>query len=518
MPRLVHGLLLLLCAATCNLASARKGDELALFKRYYPAALSTADRKEAVLTLEHVLDPGVFAVLYPKLGEKGLEPDVADAIVRVCAGFETAAQQKQVFDTLQSERGEAGKLALLQVLAQARWKDSKGVVPVLLADKSWMVRRRALEALLAGGDPGIVDKVATLCDDPSDAVRFEALDALSAFQSPLVVPRAIAALDHPSRLVRQSAIHALAIVRDKSAVEPLIRRLNKETGLLTLDLAEALAGLTSREFGPEPERWNKWWAEQDKEHYDIPTLEGVAYLRGRRATKTGGSGWEFPNTKPGGTVFPVETPSRQILYVIDCSGSMETLVTERERFEGQKYPDYSRMEIVKTELLREIERLPSTVRFNIIAFATDVNPWKPSLQQASITVKYAAKEWVKGLHALGGASKEGLALVGLPGASSIEKGRTNAFDALELALGVDDLRTADAQYEKVEADTVFFLSDGRPTAGLYVDPDDILREIRKLNALRKVVIHTIGIGEFDSNFMKRLAEQNGPGQFVDLGK
>ena len=37
------------------------------------------------------------------------------------------------------------------------------------------------------------------------------------------------------------------------------------------------------------------------------------------------------------------------------------------------------------------------------------------------------------------------------------------------------------------------------------------------NAAIEVVIHTIAIGEFQKNFMRRLAEQNG-GSFVDLGR
>jgi len=184
---------------------------------------------------------------------------------------------------------------------------------------------------------------------------------------------------------------------------------------------------------------------------------------------------------------------------------MEALVTERERYAGGDYPDFSRMEIVKAELMRVIDRLPANVRFGIIAFATDVMPWKTDLQPANIVVKFAAKEWVKRLHAIGGAAQPSLAIPGLPGANAIEKGRTNTFDALREAL-------------RGEADTVFFLSDGRPTAGPYVEPEDILREVRKLNELRKVVIHTIGIGEFDASFMLRLAQENGPGQFTDLGK
>jgi hypothetical protein len=64
---------------------------------------------------------------------------------------------------------------------------------------------------------------------------------------------------------------------------------------------------------------------------------------------------------------------------------------------------------------------------------------------------------------------------------------------------------------------VFFLSDGRPSHGDYVDPEDILREVRAANKLRKVVLHTIAIGEFQKDFMNRLAEDNG-GVFVDLGR
>jgi hypothetical protein len=320
----------------------------------------------------------------------------------------------------------------------------------------------------------------------------------------LVVPRAIARLDDPSRLVRHSAIRALAVVRGKASVEPLIQRMRKEQGLLLLDLGETLASLTGQEFGPEPERWAHWWSTVPKEGYDIPDVAGVAFLRGNRAAKSGPGGWELPETKPRGKVFPIPTPSLQMVFVIDCSGSMEALARDRAPYEGQEYADFSRMEIVKTELIREIDRLPANVRFNIIAFATDVNPWKADLQQANIVVRFAAKEWVKRLHAIGGAAQPALSLPGLPAANGIEKGRTNSFDALRTAL-------------RGEADTIFFLSDGRPTAGAYVEPEDILREVRKLNELRKVVIHTIGIGEFDSSFMKRLAEQNGPGQFVDLG-
>jgi len=70
---------------------------------------------------------------------------------------------------------------------------------------------------------------------------------------------------------------------------------------------------------------------------------------------------------------------------------------------------------------------------------------------------------------------------------------------------------------EVEVDTIFFLSDGRPSHGHYTDPQDILRAVQEANALRRIVIHTIGIGEYQRGFMQALADQNG-GVFVDLGK
>jgi len=521
MLRVLHGLFLCLLVATGVLAQAQKSEDspLALFKKYFGQYKDTLSRVEAVLTLENVEDPGVFELLYPKLGDKTVEADLVKAVVRVFVSFKTETQRKQVFETLKTEKAESGKVSLLQVITRGKWQDTSGVLPLLLADKSWEVRRHTLHALLAGGDASVAEKVAAMCDDSNDAVRFEALDALTGFKSPLVVPKAIAALNSDSRQVRQSAFRALTLVRHKSAVEPLILRMSKEEGVLILDLAEALANLTGKEFGPKPEEWTKWWAEQSKDTYEIPTPEGIAYLRSKRTAKSGsGSGWEIPKSKVGGEFMHIVTPSRQMIFVIDCSGSMEALVTEKERFEAGNYPDYSRMEIVKTELMRTIDRLEPFVKFNIIAFATKVKPWKDKLQQASITVKSSAKDWVKSLSALGGASKEDLAFVGLTAAAGLDEGKTNTYGALKLALGVNDVRTADASYTKVEPDTVFFLSDGRPTIGDYVDIDDILREIKSLNELRRVVIHTIAIGEFQKDFMQRLAEQNGPGVFVDLGK
>lgn len=155
-----------------------------------------------------------------------------------------------------------------------------------------------------------------------------------------------------------------------------------------------------------------------------------------------------------------------------------------------------------------MQSLEDYVDFNIIAFATGVKAWKKDLVKANVLNKSSAVDWVRKLEAIGGASKEDLAQAGLTGSANLDAGKTNTYGALTSALGAAGRGTKDKNYE-CAIDTIFFLSDGRPTVGEYVEPQDVLREIRESNKLRKVVIHTIAIGEFQKDFMKQLAEETG---------
>jgi hypothetical protein len=170
--------------------------------------------------------------------------------------------------------------------------------------------------------------------------------------------------------------------------------------------------------------------------------------------------------------------------------------------------------VIKTELLKTIRSLEAYVQFNVIAFATEVKPWKKGQVKANPLNKSSADAWVSRLEAIGGDSKSELAAAGLVGAANLEGGKTNTYAALMTALGVEDGKET-RDYE-TEVDTIFFLSDGRPSHGKFVEPSDVLREIRAANQLRKIVIHTITLGEFEKDFMERLAAENG-GTFVDLG-
>jgi hypothetical protein len=324
-----------------------------------------------------------------------------------------------------------------------------------------------------------------------------------------VLGPARAALTDDVWQVRASAIEALGRVRDRDSIPLLVERLAVEEGRLRGDAARALEDLTGRAFGERVELWQRFW-EQNAERYVLPTDAEMAKLRAAQAASAA-------KYQPSERVSfgGIDTPSKRVLFVIDVSGSMERFVVEKDRFESGDYPSFHRIDIVKTELARTIELLEPYVEFNVLAFASDVRSWKKSLVPANVLNKSSAMSWVGRLEAIGGSSKQELAQVGLAGAADLEAGKTNSYAALMAGLGVDE--EGRPRDYKVDLDTIFFLSDGVPSHGKYTVPEDILREVREHNALRKIVIYTIAIGEFQMQFMQELAAENG-GQFVHLGK
>jgi hypothetical protein len=519
-------LVLVLSGLVASAFAAQDEEIVKEFRRYFRKYKDTPTRVEAVLALESNESPLVVAALVEIVD--GAEPDVQRAAVRVLSKFQTRPPVEALLLELESNKRESVRLTLLEATAAGAYAGSAPIVATLLVDKAWTVRRAAVDALARAaaapaptngeGEGGasapaeVVDvpaRILPLCGDSEPAVRCAALDALALLKSPAVVEPARAALVDPVWQVRASAVAALGVVRRRESIEPLLERMAVEEGRLVADIGRALEEITGRGFGQRLESWQQFWA-TFKDRFQIPSDEELAKLREAQARS------REKYSPPGAVSYHgIESPSRRILFVIDVSGSMESEVVEKERFAAGGYPSLLRIDIVKTELLRTIENLEPFVEFNVLAFATDVKSWKKTLVPANVLSKSAALEWVGRLESVGGASKEDLARAGLVGSANLEAGKTNTYAALMAALGVEPGARRD-EYS-VAVDTIFFLSDGRPSHGDYVDTDDILREVRTANSVRKVVIHTIALGEFQKEFMRQLAAENG-GVFVDLGR
>ncbi len=477
------------------------------FKRYFRKYKDTPTRVEAILALEGTESVEVVDVLVPVLGDSVEE--VVLAAVRVLGGFQTRAPAERLLELLEGEKKAERAIGLMRALEFGAYAGARAFLEPWLEHSSWEARRAAATCLAATASDDVSALLVPLCDDREPAVRCAAFDSLARLRSPAVVDRAIEHLDDSSWQARASAIGALTAVRHRDAIEPLIERMAVEEGRLKQDIAEALEAITGKGYGLRLDGWESFW-KQYSTRFEIPTDEELARLRQKQAERRA----EYSGADGAVRYHGVETPSRRIVFVVDISGSMEQEVSDRERYKASDYPSLARMEIVKSELRKSIAGLEPYVRFNILTFGTDVDAWKKKMVAANPLNRSSADTFLERLEPLGGASKSGLAEAGLAASANLEAGKTNTYGALMAALQVEE--GSPSEYS-VDADTVFFLSDGRPSTGRFIDPDEILAAVRRANELRRVVIHTFAIGEFQKGFMRKLAAENG-GTFIDLGK
>lgn len=507
---------LLLVSTLCLAQDGGTADNIAEFKRFYKAKSSVAEKIEAIHVLGRADDPSAIAALVDCFDDK--DPSVRQTAIDVIGGYRNVACAQWLIDNIVANkrlRNNDHKMVATEALG--RMGHEIAVLPIvdLLREKDDGLRLACMNALRLLKSPLAVPELLKVLDDAEPALRVGVLDALGAIKDPSANPKVLEALTDSHWQVQSAAVAALAQLRQKESVQPLINLLGSETGRLIDDVQRALLSLTTFDLGTDPTRWQTTW-DRVKDNFKIPSEEEIA--KAREAFEKAQLRY-----KPGSDDFAgIPTKSRRQLYVVDISGSMEDPLIDREKFrlEGRTYRSFVKMEVVKAELVRTIENLNDTVFFNVIAFATEVKTWKKQgLVQAHILNRSSAAEWVSRLQPIGGASQNLKRKGGLTSAAGGSLGKTNTYAALMAAL---DSKSAQAGYDTnmgSPVDTIFFLSDGDPTEGEITETDRILAEVRRVNAVRKITIHTINIGnnERGKNLMAALARENG-GTFLDLGQ
>jgi len=506
-------------------------DELVMeFRRFYTPSRSSREKVEAIYVLKGADTIAAVDALTRAFDDKDLlvRQAVVDTIgtfkKQECAQFlidrfilERRVKKHRVYcavECLGLMGNDCAAQPLLELFERARSWEEKSTIGVALGRLKSEKCIPALNLLLADSDP---------------TLRIIALDAMAYTnkpEAPLSVPETDDDEPEPCKSaiihtmekdtdwqVRAAAIAAIRKMRFKDGIQPLINRLREEEGRLKGDAYEVLKEMTFSQYEDDPDQWQRYW-DRVKDEFEVADLDAV--IEARRKRKEQGTRYSAPTASFAG----IPTQSRKIVFVIDISGSMETQVTEIDRFRdgGRDYSSFQRLEIVKQELVDTISSFDKTVRFNILAFASDLNWWKKRLVIANILNKNSADHFVKRLKPIGGASAGFRARAGLK-AVALDKGKTNTYGALMASLGApeDQDEKVGRNTYKEEVDTIYFLSDGQPTVGKTVDQREIRQAVRRVNLVRKVVIHTIAIGDFQKNFMKYLASENG-GVYVDLGK
>ncbi|MBI4579744.1 MAG: VWA domain-containing protein, partial [Planctomycetes bacterium] len=164
---------------------------------------------------------------------------------------------------------------------------------------------------------------------------------------------------------------------------------------------------------------------------------------------------------------------KDLTFVIDTSGSMAGTKIEQAR-----------------QALRFcLANLNAEDRFSIIAFSTEVRPWRDRLLRASRENVAEAREYAAGLSAVGG---------------------TNINDALLTALKQGETAGKDGGRPYM----IVFLTDGLPTIGER-DVQKILKNVRQANAGR-VRLFVFGVGsDLNTQLLDKLADDNhGSRQYV----
>jgi hypothetical protein len=235
----------------------------------------------------------------------------------------------------------------------------------------------------------------------------------------------------------------------------------------------ALYYLTGKDYGLDKDAWKKWW-DHEKPGYGKPKVDDEGKMVDKdgdgkpdMTTELPKEKWRAPEVKEGNRpkFFGHELKNARVIFVIDRTGSMN------EPSSGGK----TKLQVLKDELVKTIGAFDKRYWFNMFFYSTGCMIWKPKLQKATDAVKKEAITFVKNL--------AGAGMTDIAGA----------------------LRRAS---QDPDADTIFLLSDGKPTAGI-TDTNELLKDIRKWNKFKKIKINTVGMVGCDPSMLQQIAQQNG---------
>jgi HEAT repeat protein len=394
------------------------------------------------------------------LEEEGLSEFVYRSIAKVLNALEPADYDKAAAKAVNEAKASTGdrRIAFVKMFGYVKGEKATALLEFVTKDTSTEVIQVALESLGRQNSPRGIDILVARLEDPRWQVRASAITGLSYFKCP-------------------------------RAVDALIARAKKEEGVLVRNYFTALARIVQESVPGTVEAWESWWT-QNKEEL---TQKWSSEPQGEPVI---GEPPDIPvDTSLGSTSFyGITTNSKHIIFVVDVSGSMGENGGKNEQ--GKMRIDVARDELKKAvnSLSAENGDERGEANFNMVIFSTTVEVWKPGkMVDATKGAKEDAMKWID---------------------EKIQPtNMTNIYDAMEQAFNIISA-TKESKNLTKGADTIYLMSDGAPNRGKFTDTTLILSEIKKLNATRKITIHTIAVGAgggqggADLPFMQAMASQN----------
>lgn len=443
---------------------------------------ATTVRDLGQATLRRIDHPGVSAeILRAARGTAGLEDDEGNPLPQVPV---------------------ARRVAALQWLSSKTAPEYFAAIQASLLDVDPRVRLAAVEALQLRHLPGSLSDLQRCSASERHPVVAAAL--LRAILSVLrqnrdVLPRAeidaavVAALrqigqagwradmdlvELVSEFPQKSAIpYLIDLLRTRSTGDdPLVSAVNKNASPLLRDRAwTCLKGMTGAIYSAEQYReWRQFWlAEQDR----IQVPERISLVQDPNGTRS--------------AFFGIPVTGRQIVFLIDTSGSMDEPYGITTSAPGKTAQPVTRLSAAKEQLLLAVQSMDPEARYQLLTFDSEARVYSKQPIQPNAASLRSLTELLSHLKSHGG---------------------TNVYDGLAQALSLQQLKYG--QETPSPIDEVFLLSDGEPTAGAVRDPEEILKLVRAANVYLKARIHCVFAGKGEgAEFLRKLAAENG-GVFV----
>jgi len=465
---------------------AAQGDAAAALRAGLRESKDPANVAARIRGLGTISDPATAAVVVDLLG-------FDHALVRETALVALLAIEDAAARDAAWKAGLAHQDAVVRAYS-ARLCAARGVtaaIPALrkqIGDSSWYPRAEAALALGALHDDASLPAFVRMLDDSADKAQVAALDALASLgpKGEPACQKIGGKLSSARWQVRVAASQSLGAVGSMEGVEPLIARMEVESGRVRRDIQDALKAITHDDLGRRPENWRAWWEKQkEKAGGKVPPPSDAPGAKIPDPRNDPNSQYADPR------YFGIELFGDRIAFVLDSSASMQLRFVpsaEDQRARGRPLRGSNKLEISKSEITESLKSLDPRAYFNVIAFSDAVDPWKKNPVPASRGNVDSAISWVE-VHPSGG--------------------ETNYYDALRAVLDIGDKLDASPDLGDTP-DTIPFLTDGMPTRGAITDPKTILHWDSYLNRYARVTTHVIAFGDkgLEVELLRALAERN----------
>lgn len=407
----------------------------------------------------------------------------ASAVAKAFEGHDSAEAADVAIDHVFGR--EVPQMVLEATMLAVARMQAPQVVPTLrkAADAGPALRRlRAIEAIGRSSADGSAGALLTLSADADASIRTAALTALST-KGETVAGTVESALADPAFTVRSAAISTLGRLGLRRSVVPLCSAMRASDGRLVDDCVLALRNITGQRFGAQPERYEAWWAKEEKK--DLP----------------GPNAWQAPTWSFESPVLA--TRSRRILFVLCTSDTMKDPVSgaaadaEAAAVVNAAGADLAadlkaaktKLDVARVHLRTMLRTLREGVLFDVMVYSGSPTFVFGKLTAADASSRRRAEGRIASLSPGGPGNLHGAVV--------------RAFDPH----GKDPYAAGDDS-----PDTVVLFSDGALMEPGSEDPTEVAGSARRWNAVRQIRFLVVGTGQSDPTVLTRLA--SGPPEGV----